>query len=323
VVLALIVLLQALSLAVSGPPTSPEYLPLRVAHAEGYFGREGLSVTLKTTRSEVGAAEALAQGQVDAAATSLEALLRFGPRSYQQRARLVLGLTAAPAVALVVPTRLADTVRSVDNLVGLRIGVTSPGAPEQAWLTGLLEHGGLKASEVDIMSLGSRGLAGAIERGDVQAGLIPEPLVSQLLGEGHAALLADLRSPDAVRRALGGLTVNAAVFVRNDRRPQDKLLIAFARAVVTAQRRLGTANAPALTERLPADVVGLPDEFARRLETARTLYLADTVIAPAQVDRTIELIRARLPMAAAVRIPKPAELLHTGPLRQAIQSLGK
>src|SRR5262245_10923238 len=78
--LGLIVLLQALSLAVSGPPTSPEYLLLRVAQAEGFFNREGLAITLKTTRSEVGAAEALAQGQVDAAATSREALRGFGPR---------------------------------------------------------------------------------------------------------------------------------------------------------------------------------------------------------------------------------------------------
>lgn len=321
--LALIVLLQALSVAVSGPPTSPEYLPLRVAEAEGHFGREGLSVTLRTTRSEVGAAEALAQGQVDAAATSLEALLRFGPRVYEQRARLVLGLTAAPAVALVVGTRLADAVRSIDNLIGLRIGVTSPGAPEQAWLTAVLAHGGLKGSEVDFVSLGSRGLASAIERGDVQAALIPEPLVSQLLGEGRAAVLADLRGPDAVRRSLGDVTVNAAVFVRTDRRPQDRVLTAFARAVVAAQRRLETTNAPALTERLPAGVVGLPEEFARRLEAARTLYLADTLIEPEQVGRTVELIRARLPLAASVRIPKAGELLHTGPLKQALRSLKK
>ena len=47
------------------------------------------------------------------------------------------------------------------------------------------------------------------------------------------------------------------------------------------------------------------------------------VVEPGQVGRTIELIRARLPMAATSRIPKPAELLHTGPLRQAIQSLEK
>src|SRR5207245_4877861 len=121
-----IVLLQTLILAVTGPPTSPEYLPLRVADAEGYFKREGLTVVLKTTRAEVGAAEALAQGQVDLAATSLEAILRFGPRQPRQMSKLVLGLTAAPPVALLTTRNLEGTLTSVKNLVGLRIGVATP-----------------------------------------------------------------------------------------------------------------------------------------------------------------------------------------------------
>ena len=53
--LGVVMLAQALTLVVSGPATSPEYLPLRVAAAEGYFVREGLSVTLETTRAEPGA----------------------------------------------------------------------------------------------------------------------------------------------------------------------------------------------------------------------------------------------------------------------------
>src|SRR5881409_3842035 len=78
--LGAIIVAQALTLAVSGPTSSLEYLPLRVAEAEGHFAKEGLVVTLKTTRAEPGAAEALAQGQADLVATTMEAMLRFGPR---------------------------------------------------------------------------------------------------------------------------------------------------------------------------------------------------------------------------------------------------
>ena len=112
--LGLIVLLQTLTLAVSGPPTSLEYLPVWVAAGHGQFAGAGLRVTLKATRSEVGAAEALAQGQVDLAATSLEAMLRFGFRDGQSP-RLVFGLTAAPPVALVVESSHA---RSEERRVG-------------------------------------------------------------------------------------------------------------------------------------------------------------------------------------------------------------
>ncbi len=130
---ALIVLLQALVLAVSGPPTSSEYLPVRVAEAEGYFAAEGLAITVRTTRAESGAAEAVAQGQADLAATTLEAILRFGLRATTSQApRLVFGLTAAPPVALLVAGPHADAVRSIEDLSAMRVGVTTPGAPEMA-----------------------------------------------------------------------------------------------------------------------------------------------------------------------------------------------
>src|SRR5437762_7117119 len=130
--LGLIVLLQTLTLAVSGPATSSEYLPIRVAESEGYFAREGLDVTVRTTRAESGAAEALAQGQVDLAATTLEALLRFGPRVPSETPRLVFGLTAAPPFSVLVATAQAGAVRSVEDLAGLRVGVTTPGAPTRS-----------------------------------------------------------------------------------------------------------------------------------------------------------------------------------------------
>src|SRR5216110_3726269 len=152
--LGLIVLLQTLTLAVSGPATSSEYLAIRVAEAEGYFAREGLAVTVRTTRAESGAAEALAQGQVDLTATTLEALLRFGPRLATQAPRLVFGLTAAPPVSLVVGAPHAATVRSIEDLSAMRVGVTTPGAPEHAWFGWLLARAGMSIAQMRVRSLG-------------------------------------------------------------------------------------------------------------------------------------------------------------------------
>ena len=62
--IAWLVLLQtSLTIAVAGPATSAEYLPLHVAQAEGFFTAQQLSVTLRPTRSDATAAEMLAGGQ--------------------------------------------------------------------------------------------------------------------------------------------------------------------------------------------------------------------------------------------------------------------
>jgi len=284
---------QALTLAVSGPTSSPEYLPLRVAEAEGHFAKEGLVVTLKTTRAEPGAAEALAQGQADLVATSLEAMLRFGPRTPKQAPRLVLGLTAAPPVALVVAESQKELVRSLEDLPGTRVGVTAPGAPEQAWLAWLLARAGLSPAQVWLVSRGDRGLQHAVETGDVHTALVREPAASRLLAAGQARLLVDLRTPAAVSQALGAATVNAAVFMRADRAVRDRDLAAFTRAVLAAERRVATATAQALSERLPTSITVPADDFEARLAGCRDLYLADGAVTVEQVRETLTVIPRR------------------------------
>jgi NitT/TauT family transport system substrate-binding protein len=315
--IGLILLLQTLSIAVSGPATSAEYLPVRVAEAEGYFAREGLAVTLRTTRAEVGAAETLAQGQADLAATSLEAILRFGTRAVTQAPRLVFALTAAPPVALLLSASLDGTVRSVEQLAGLRVGIAAPGDPAHTWFLALLARARLSITQIEMVSLGDRGLVAALERGDIQAGIVEEPAASRLVSERHAVILADLRTPAAVERALAVATVNAGLYMRADRRLPDRDLAALARALREAERLIATAGADALAARLPRAVVGIPDDFARRLEAARALYLRDGAVTVSQVRESIAIVRAHMPFSPALRIPRPEELIYAPALNRA------
>jgi ABC-type nitrate/sulfonate/bicarbonate transport system substrate-binding protein len=308
--LGLIVLAQTLVLAVSGPATSPEYFPIRVAEAEGYFAGEGLAISVRTTRAESGAAEALAQGQADFAATTLEAVLRFGLRATSPSPRLVFGLTAAPPVALLVAARHVDTVRSIEDLSALRVGVTTPGAPEHAWFGWLLARAGLSVAQLSVTSLGARGLVAAVDAGDVHVGLVPEPAATQLLGRGRAKLLADFRTPRAAADTLGSRTVNAAVFTRADRRPADRDLAGLARALRKAEQRIRTAEARELGGKLATRVVGEPDDFEARVATARTLFLSDGAVSVEQVQQSIAIIRAHTPLPQSVKIPRPEELLQ-------------
>lgn len=318
--LALIALLQSLTLVVGGPAMSPEYLPIRVAEAEGYFTREGLDVGVKTTRAESGAAEALAQGQADLAATTLEALLRFGPRLPRQTPRLVFGLTAAPPFAVLVAAPHAAAVRSVEDFPGLRVGVTTPGAPEHAWFGWLLARRGVSVADVHIVSLGTRGVVSAIDSGDVHAALVPEPLAGRLVAEGRAKLLADFRTAAAVAGALGKRTVNAAVFMRADRRVKDADLAALARALLAAEERIRTAGAEELAARLGGRVAGDADEFEARLRTGRACYLADGLVTPEDVQQTLAIVRAHTPLPASLTLPRPEEMLHLEPLQKALKA---
>ena len=118
-----------------------------------------------------------------------------------------------------------------------------------------------------------------------------------------------------MRQALGGVTVNAAVFMRADRMVRDRDLAAFTRAILAAERRIATATAEALTESLPASITAPPEDFDGRLEACRELYLPEGVVSVEQVRQTLTLIRSHVPLPVTTRVPSPDELLYVASRR--------
>jgi NitT/TauT family transport system substrate-binding protein len=307
--IAWLVLLQAsLTIAVAGPATSPEYLPLHVAQAEGLFTARQLTVTLRSTRSDAAAAEMLTTGQAQLAATSLDTALRLGGTEGVPP-RLVWALTAAPPVALLVAPGRADSIRSVTDLVGQTVAIPAPGSAEDQALGLLLARAGVAMHHLKILSLGERGVVRALEGGEVAAGVLGEPHVSRLVEGGKAAIAVDLRAAKDWAAVLGGPTVGAALFAKAGAEPSAATLQALRAALQAAVARTISAEPAALQASLPSSVIGSPGDFALRLRSARDLFLADGRVTAETLGRSLELIRARSPLPAKVKLPRKAERL--------------
>jgi NitT/TauT family transport system substrate-binding protein len=317
-----LVLLQAsLTIATAGPMTAPEYMPLWLAQGEGYFAQENLTVSLVPVRAEAPAAEALGRGRADLAATSLEAALVLGA-SGPVPPKLVFGLTATPAVALLVPTARKEAVRSLNDLIGGIVGVPAPGTPAEFMLLALLTKAGIRVPQVTVKSYGERGLAGAIESAEVTAGMIGDPYATALVEEGKAVALVDLRHRDASKRWLGERGVYSALFARADARLGATELKSLARALLRAVALMQTASPEDLRAKLPAAAVGFPpQDFAMRVLGARETFLTDGEVTPEMLKASIALVRSRGPIPAKVKMPWTVDqLLLTGPLQEVLQS---
>ena len=308
--IAWLVLLQtSLTIAVAGPSTSPEYLPLHVAQAEGLFTAQKISVTLRSTRSDTAAAEMLATGQAQLAATSLDTALRLGGVEGVPP-RLVWALTAAPAVALLVAPGRTDSVRSVADLVGQTIAIPAPGTAEDQALGLLLARAGVAVHHLKILSLGERGVVRALEGGEVAGGMLGEPHVSRLVDGGRAVVAVDLRTAKDAAAVLGGPTVGAALFARAGAEPPAATIQALRAALQAAVAQTISAEPAALQAALPSAVIGSAADFALRLRGARELYLADGRVTAETLEHSLELIRARAPLPIKVKLPrKAADLL--------------
>src|SRR5207245_11787926 len=123
----------------------------------------------------------------------------------------------------------------------------SPAWPARACFVWLRARASVSRARRPRVSVGGRGLASAIASGEIHAALVHEPMATRLLEEGRATLLGDFRTPAAVSRALGMQTVNAAVFLRADRRPADAHLPAFPQPLLSAPTPTPPARARTLT----------------------------------------------------------------------------
>ena len=304
-----LVLLQAsLTIAVAGPATSPEYLPLHVAQAEGLFTAQQISVTLRSTRSDVAAAEMLAAGQAQLAATSLDTALRLGGTAGVPP-RLVWALTAAPPVALLVAPGRADTIRAVADLAGQTVTVPAPGSAEDLALGLLLARAGVPLHLLKVLSQGERGVVRALEGGEVAAGVLGDPYVSRLVEGGKVVIVVDLRTAKGAADALGGPSVGAGLFAKAGAEPTAATIHALRAALQAAVARTISAEPAALQARLPSSVVGSPADFALRLQGARELFLADGRVTVETLEHSLELIRARAPLPVKVKLPRRIEQL--------------
>lgn len=314
----LLVLLQAtLAISVAGPSTSPEYLALRVAESHGYFADEGVQVSLRAERAETGAAEALARGRVDLAATSIDAALRLG---HVQGAppRLVAGLTRAAPVALLIPAALADSIRKVEDLAGRAVGIPAPGTPEHTHLVSLLARAGVPVHRVSIQSFGEAGVMAAFESGAAAAIVIGDPWAARLIADGKARALVDLRQPGAAATVFGGETVHAAIFARSDTRLGTPELLPFARALLRAMDRLAGAPPDELAARLRGATGESAEDWRARLAAARAVAIRDGLVTRDALERSIDLVRVRSPLPAVVKLPRRLDsLLLTDPIAQA------
>ena len=308
----------AITIAVAGPATSPEYLPLHVAQSEGYFASEKIEVTLKVEPSEGDAALSLARGRAAVAATSLDAAYRLG-HVKGSPPPLLFGLTAAAPVAVVLSPNHKDTIRSPADLRGQLVGLPGVGTPEQAMLATILSRSGVKIHQVPLRTFSNRGLSAALAQGEVAAGVMGDPWVTRLGEERAAFILADLRSRADAARWLGAETVHAALFVRAEGRPDDQELAALCRALRRAVTRLTEAPAEALASVLPTSVTGQAGDFALRVAGARQSFLPGGRVTEDMLKASVDQVRERSSLPAAVKVPRWrwSPLLLAGPLEPA------
>ena len=185
------------------PSTPITYLPIYLARELGYYQEQGLAVTTEDVPGGSKALQAMFGGSVDVAASFFENAIQLA--SEGRRVQSFVLLLDRPGFVLAVSPASTRNIRTVKDLKGAVIGVTTPGSASHHFVNYLLLRHNIPLAEVSItgIGLGPTSVA-ALERGHIDAGVL---IGSSVTAVEHRfpklVTLADTATAEGVKQLLG------------------------------------------------------------------------------------------------------------------------
>lgn len=295
------------------------YLPTALAKSKGYFAEEGLDVEILDIKGGGSqAASALIGGSVDFSANAIDHAIK----AKVQKKDLVAihSHVRLPVMGLVVANKYKGEIKSIADLKGRPLGVTSPGSQTHMILGYLLAKGGVKAEEVKIVGAGGSTMPLAIEKDSVHAGMMLDPFFTVFLKQGKGYVLVDMFTTKGTVAAMGGEVQGTTLLTRPDviaKRPAT--VQKMVNALVKANRFIVGASGEELAKTLPKELAGDLKLYAESFEHAREAFPPDSLVSREGVARVIETMRVFEAVPADMRID-PESLFDN---RYVLKALGR
>jgi len=295
------------------------YLPTVLAKDKGFFAEEGLDVEILDIKGGGSqAASALIGGSVDFSANAIDHAIKAKVQKKDLVA--VHSHVRLAMMALVVANKYKGEIKSIADLKGRPLGVTSPGSQTHMILGYLLAKNGVKADDVKIIGAGGNTMPLAIEKDSVHAGMMLDPFFTAFLKQGKGYALVDMFTIKGTQEAMGGEVQGTTLLTRPDviaKRPAT--VQKMVNALVKANKLIAGSSGEQMAQMLPKDLAGDPKLYAESFEHAREGFPPDSLVSRDGVARVIETMRVFEAVPATVKI-EPESIFDN---RYVLKALGR
>jgi NitT/TauT family transport system substrate-binding protein len=229
------------------------YLPLTIAEQRGYFKQEGLDVEISDFQAGNKALEALVGGSADIGSGAYEHTIYMAAKGIPLKAVAL----QANSFGLVVGVQKdkAPLYHSLNDLKGMKIGVTGPGSASAMGLRMLLGKASLTGDDVAIIGVGGGpGAVAAVKSGKLDAIANFDPVISLLQRDGAISVILDTRQQKDLDYLYGGPFAASAFYVAARFAEQNpKTVQAFVNAISTALAWLNDASTDEIVAAVPPE----------------------------------------------------------------------
>ena len=230
------------------------YLPLSIAERQGYFKDEGLEVEIPNFAGGSQALRALVGGSADMVSGAYEHTINMVAK--KQPIKAVVLQARYSSMVLVMPNDKAAKYKGGKDLKGMKVGVTAPGSSTNMFVNSLLAKDGLKPSDVVIVGVGTgAGAFAALEKGEIDALVNLDPVVTQLESTGKFKAVVDTRTEKGMNEVYGGDYHASVIYIQDEFiKKYPNTVQAVVNAIVRADRWIAKST--------PQQIVDLmPDEY--------------------------------------------------------------
>lgn len=252
-----------LALAVGGKAAF-YYLPLTISEQLGFFRAEGLDIQISDFAGGARALQAVVEGSADVCSGAYEHTINLQSKNQMFQAFVLQG--RAPQIAFGVSVRNMPDYKSIADLRGKKIGVSAPGSSTNMMANLVLSRGGLKASDVSFIGVGTAADALlALRSGQIDAISNTDPVMTMLEQKGEVKIISDTRTLKGTLEVFGGTMPAACLYAPMEFvQKNPNTCQAMTNAIVRGLKWLQTSG--------PGDIIEtVPESY---LLGDRALYLA-------------------------------------------------
>ena len=266
------------------------HLPLTLADQLGFFRQAGVDVDFIAHEAGAHAMASLVSGKADVVAGAFEHVFNASYQGQKHQAFVLMG--RSPQVSMGISARL-PRVKSLAELKGARVGVTSIGSSTHTMASQWLLMHGLLPEDVSFVEVGSaNGVWDALRNGSIDAVCNPDPIMHWPEMKNEVLLVGEARSLQGALQVMGAPVPGGCLMAREDfLQRQPEWAQALSDGVVHALKWLQTAGPTDLFRHVPPSYwMNDRAAYLGAFEKLRESYAIDGVI---QEDTVLNLWRAQ------------------------------
>jgi NitT/TauT family transport system substrate-binding protein len=279
------------------------YLPLIIAQQRKYFADEGLEVEIAAFAGGSKALQSLMGGSSDVASGAYSNTLTMAAKG--QRLKNFVVQVRYPALTIALSKRVADRYKSPADLKGMKIGVSAPGSSTHMVMAHLLGKGGLKSEDVSIIGVGTSAAAvAAIEKGEIDAIINSDPVMTKLETDGAIKIIAETRTAKGTEELFGGPYPEAGLYATADFIAKNPNTIqALTNAIVRAELWMQKATIEDIAANVPPEhMLGDRQLYLASYQKMHESHAPDGQITREGAQIVLNVLAAFLPEVKAANI---------------------